>query len=475
MPTRLSAALNVQQSVLQLKGVYDGLLDFDSRLHIDPALIESSGIKELAKAKQKTITYFSDILRLIKQSQNTSDIFWNAAVPKLATGEGLNTALGYSADGTKGSGIGRELAIRILLTIKTIQKAGLEDPFIFELVGIFESNIGADRISDLISTILHEELCAYTYRVCNELKIPTKKFKVSGNIFELPENPLNNEYIVFIPEKILNNLPISEEWDDVDFSAKYNAEVRKKLNSLIGDSWREASKAKKETLKEIFIENPDILSELLELYKKRPKRSYDFNIDHIGELLWDAIGYNIAEKIKLDLGIYQNLKVSQVFEVAIKICEQFQLLVETNGLVEHLWDKNGKKRPERFPQLLLFAVADSYCNANNIDLNREPNAGSGALDFKFSNGLAKVTCEVKYSSNNNLLEGFEKQLTAYNQAERVATENSIYLIIKVNENSNDKIQKIIDVTAERNAKGIPTSKVIVINGVKQPSASKRKI
>ncbi len=123
---------------------------------------------------------------------------------------------------------------------------------------------------------------------------------------------------------------------------------------------------------------------------------------------------------------------------------------------------------------MLFAIADSYCNSNNIDLTREPNAGSGALDFKFSQGLAKVTCEVKYSSNNNLVEGYEKQLSAYNIAEKVNFQNSVYLVIRVNDKNDAKIALIQSYENDRKKLGKETPTVIVINGIKQPSASKRK-
>ena len=71
------------------------------------------------------------------------------------------------------------------------------------------------------------------------------------------------------------------------------------------------------------------------------------------------------------------------------------------------YDDNNKLSHEIFAQLLFYGFADTYCESNNIDLNREPNAGRGPVDFKFSRGYhSKVTVEVKYSSNNCVVHGF---------------------------------------------------------------------
>lgn len=473
MPIRISEALSIPQEKLKEKGVYDSLLDFDSRLHIDPSLIESSGIKELINAKRKIVDYFTDILRLLKASQKINDTFWKGALKRISTGEGLQTSLGYSEDGTKGSGIGPLLGQKILETIKEIQNAGDTDPLIFELVGVFESNIGPDRISDWIAFIIHEELCEYTKRVCIQLNITLVSFKIFGREFFLPKNKITNNYLVFIPASILNNLPIAESWDDIETMSSYNQEVRDKINKILGRSWENAARARKDAIKEMFIEMPDILNDVLAIYKRKRKEGYDFEVDHLGDMLWDALGYDITRQISINLNLSSKLKVEEVFSVVISICNQFKNLIENNGLVEHLWDANGKKRPERFPQLLLFAVSDSYCQANNLDLSREPNAGSGALDFKFSQGLAKVTCEIKYSSNNKLVEGYEKQLIAYNMAEKVEHYNSIYLILRIKDTNDHKIEAIKNIIANRESRNLSSPHLIIIDAIKKPSASKR--
>ena len=110
-----------------------------------------------------------------------------------------------------------------------------------------------------------------------------------------------------------------------------------------------------------------------------------------------------------------------------------------------------------FGQRLFYAIADSCCAANDVDLSREPNPGNGPVDFKLSVGYhGRVLVEIKKSMNPRLLHGFETQLDAYQKAE--ATELSLYLILRVSEGEKKKL-KVPDVA--------------VIDARKKPSASKR--
>jgi hypothetical protein len=460
MPTRLSTYVGRTREEFENLGVYDTMIDFDSKLHIDAPLVFKTLIPEFNKAKEKITDYFKDVIRLLKHS-NGKDVMWRTAVNKLTFGEGLNTGLGYSNKGVAGSGIGREMAVKIATTITEIIGAGIEDPTIFELVPVFEKGIGPDRISDMMSFILKEEFSAYTKRISEELKI------------EAPF--VNNKPIVFVPKSFLNDLPIAEQWEDVAVAALYNEQIRNVMSSLLGISWKQiANDFTKAQLKKMFIENPALLTELLAKYKLRNAKSYDFVLDHIGILLWDLVGPEYAESFNINLSLSANPSSANVLEVLLLICNQYKNLIENNGLVEHLYDANGKKRPERFPQLLFFAIADSYCKSNNLDLNREINAGSGSLDFKTSQGLAKANLEIKYSSNPNLVDGFEEQLTTYNRAEGVDDKNSIYMILRVNERNDSKIKLINETIAERIRLRQPTPTLVVIDAIIKPSASKRK-
>jgi hypothetical protein len=461
MPVRISTVLKVNRRLLKEKGVYDSMIDFDSKLHIDPATLSTCTIPEFLGSPQKVADYFGEVLSLISASNYVGDIFWKQALKRLTFGEGLSSGLGYSRKGTHGSGIGPEMAERILTTIHQIVIAGINDPKLFELVPVFEDKVGPDRISDMISIILKDEFIAFTNRVAKELGIKT-----------LIDNKGN--MIVFVPRVLLNDLPIAAQWEDVAISVAYNNKVRGSLNKLIGQTWRKiASENNKDKLKEIFIKHPELLKELLKRYKSRTTSGYNFIIDHLGITIFDVLGPETALDYPMDLKDYDEVTAKNVLEIFNKIIKQFKKLIEHNGLVNHLYDSNKRLRPERFPQLLFYAIADSYCIANKLDLNREINAGSGALDFKISHGLAKVNLEIKYSSNPKLVEGYKKQLTAYNAAEGLSDQHSIYLILRINDRMDNKIRDIQEIIKDRISSDIPTPQLFVVDADIKPSASKR--
>ena len=134
MPRKISTLLGTTTKDLESKGVFDGFVDVDSRLHIDPSLLGKTGIKEFDKAEEEFRDYFNNVLTLIKNFKKEGDALFNEAWKRLQFKEEGSTALGYSDKGTRGSGIGEKLALNILKTAKEIIEAEIVDPIIFELV-----------------------------------------------------------------------------------------------------------------------------------------------------------------------------------------------------------------------------------------------------------------------------------------------------------------------------------------------------
>tara|TARA_R100000541_G_scaffold56571_1_gene66062 strand:+ start:85 stop:1503 length:1419 start_codon:yes stop_codon:yes gene_type:complete len=472
MPRKISNILNVSSEDLSDKGVFDGFTDIDSRLHVDPSLLIINKIPEFQNAQKTFEKYFNDVLKLVTHSQARNDRFWKEAQKRLQFKEIGNTALGYSDSGTGGNAIGVGLAGKILETVSLLSKAGVNDPAIFELVGLIEKGIGADRISDMTIAILIDNFSLYTQRIAKELKSKTKKFKIRKNIYELPYDDKNNKFIILIPKDLLNNLPIAVDWDDIDRVCKYNEELREKINELIGVSWKKAMRLPKAELKKLFLEYPEVLKDLIRQYKEKPRKAYDFKNDPLGEIIWAELSEKASVEYPMDLTKYRPITAQNILKVVKMICNQFGSLIENNGWFDYLYNDKGSLKPERAPQLLFFGIAEVYCIANNLDLSRETNAGVGSLDFKVSHGHnAKVNVEIKYSTNPNIVSGFEKQLPTYNRAEK--TDTSIYLIIKTKENMN-KIKEVQKLAEKQKTDGKRVPEIIIVDGMKQVSASKRK-
>lgn len=335
---------------------------------------------------------------------------------------------------------------------------------------MIQENISLDRISDMTIHIIRKDLITYTENVCVKLKIPTKKF----GEYNLPFNPTTNEAIVFLPKKILRHIPIAYCWEDIDMVCFQSDHLKQSANHIIGKSWREVVKGGKNYLRDILLNNTEAFADLIKQYKNKPREEYDFENDPIGEIVWAELSEKAGKEFPIDFkkkGVSE-ITTENIFEVVNIICKQYAKLIESNGWFEFLYDKEGNLRNERFAQKLFYGIADVYCRANDLNLSREPNAGSGALDFKLTKGYNEVvTVELKYSSNPNLIKGFLKQLPTYNKAENA--QKSVYLILRVKDsitsinNLKFESQKLIDDGAEN----VP--EIIVIDGRKQISASKK--
>ncbi|MEM7106461.1 MAG: hypothetical protein AAF502_25270 [Bacteroidota bacterium] len=473
MPKRLSTILNLDQKDLYTRGVFNGFVDIDSQFHLDPSLLDQIDIKEFKGARKKFKNYFKGVLSVIKASKVNDDRFWRETIKMLTFKEVQGISLGHAIGGNHGNGVGKVLATRLTETTKIIIDAGINDPVIFELVGLFEEGYGPDRISDMTIVILIEHLINYTQRICKELTIDLKQFRILRQDFHLPENPINKKPLIFTPRDLLKPIPIAYDWEDIESISIYNDRLRAKVNKTIGNTWKRAiRKTAKVDLKSELLKHPELIKDLLKKYKLKQKKKYDYDKNELGEkILLDLVDKAINEH-PLNLRHYFPATSKNIFFIVKQICEQFQNLIENNGWFEFLYNQKGELNDERFPQKLFFGIAENYCQVNNLDLSREANAGSGALDFKLSQGYSsKVTVEMKYDKNSSLISGVTKQLPTYNQAEK--SYYSIYLVIRTRK-TDLAIRRLKDAIAKMDTNGKRKPDLFVIDGRWKNSASKRK-
>jgi hypothetical protein len=473
MPKKINEIFGVSEDDLTKEGVFNGFIDLDSVFYVDPHLLQNTKIPELQNSYIHFKEYFSKVLHLLEKAKTYEDIFFRTAHKKLIFPElPFVVSLGYSTGENPGNGIGEKIAFKLTNTAWEIIKVGISDPVIFELVGLIGEKIGADRVSDMVIHIILLDLLAYSERVAKNLNLNNCKEKVRGREFLLPAIPSSNRPTVFIPSEILSDLPVATGPEDIDRVCSHNEDLRNRVNEIIGDSWKDAQgkkrKITKRELRYILLHNPDILRELIEQYKRNTSEKYDFNQDPSGQLIWYDIVKEYVSLYPLLLDVHK-ITPENILQVVLKICNHFKVLVEANGLSIHFWNENSNKtRNERFAQLLFFGIADAYCNAHNLDLNRESNAGRGPVDFKISSGYnARVNVEVKYTSNN-IRSGYEKQLPIYNAAER--TEYSIFLII-ITTDSMKALEELIKFREAEVAAGKRVPEIFVVDGRIFPSAS----
>jgi hypothetical protein len=102
-----------------------------------------------------------------------------------------------------------------------------------------------------------------------------------------------------------------------------------------------------------------------------------------------------------------------------QIIEKVRLFIEQQRGWYLLWD-GAREKPELAAQLLLYGIARSYCEANNVVVDPEVELGRGPVDFKFSNGyIHRAHLEVKKLHNGKFWNGLDRQLPSYMASDEV--------------------------------------------------------
>jgi hypothetical protein len=473
VPKRVSAVLGVVAADLNATGAFNGFVDIDSRLHVDPHLLAASSVPELAGSRQRFEGHFRKVLKLLRHSKQKGDQLWNGASKLIQSKEIPQTGLGYAKHDTGGSGIGPLLAGRLTGIAKEITDAGVADIEIFELLGLLQEGIGADRISDMTVSVILPDLLAFSERVGRDLRTPTAKFEHDGKTFAVPLNRNTGQPIVLVPRDILRRLPTAASWSDVDRVAAHNEQLRRRVNPIIGDTWKKATSAKigKDVLRKTLNDNPELVVELVKTYRSKPKAGYDFDKDPEAVFVWHAITEELALAAPLGLQLKGPLDRDGLLQTVKTICARFKELVEDNRLSRLLYNDDKSPRKEKAAQLAFFGIANAYCEANDFDISPEADGGAGPVDFKISKGYQyRVVVEMKLSSNSSLVHGFEAQLPNYQKAEKAL--HSVYLVVK-NGNHDLRIKKLEAARQTALKKKLRVPDLLVVDGRLRPAASRR--
>lgn len=465
-PILFSNHFNIDKSVFAKVGFVDPFLNVDTQLFIDPVLLSKSRFKEISnKGYQGFRTHFNNFIRLLDMSESENDAAWVAARRLLDLREPPQTGLGYGGSSRSGNSRPNELRDAIMRTAKDIIKLGYKDPEMISLMGFFEKNVGPDTISDFTTRVIMVDLAILTSTFCNKHKVPMNKVNSLDGI-ELPH--YKGKPVLLVPKDIVRDLPIANDWSDIESAALQNQEIRARVNALLAGIAQPTISEKKEALKSAAMESFNSFDHFVKAVKDNVV-SYDPKKDSLAY-------YKIREILKSDLQQFKqetsfdiNSNPEALYSFVIEVVKHFQHHVENGNLWEELWVENKPKK-ERASQLIFFALADCFCIANNVDVSPEANMGGGPIDFKFSKGYnARVLVELKLSKGT-VRHGYEKQLEIYKNASR--TNYGVFVIINVG-GLGVKLKQIERIRQSRLNNGEKASEIIVIDALKKKSASKR--
>jgi hypothetical protein len=469
-PKLFSQEFGIDAKKLAKLRLLDPILNADTKLFIDPVLLQSSSNKAIkAEGLKHFSKYFGNVIRLLSASKVVGDLAWRTAALHLKLDELPQLCLGFGGNTTRGRSIAKVTKKRVLATAKEIVELGIKDPELFSLVGLLEEGVGPDTIGDMTAHAILPTLVAITEAAARELKIKVRDAHISGIDARLPYNKYSRRPLLLVPEDILRDLPVATDWSDVAEAASANAEIRARVNKFIGDIWRMKTKEQKDTVRTSALANVDAFRSLLDAVYLLSEDSYDFAADPEGHRVFREALRDFATKFPLKLKTPKLKNRNELVNTVDRIVEHFKTLVEKNGVNYLLWD-GTRRRKEKAAQRLFFAVADVYCKANNVDISPETDSGAGPVDFKFSSGYGgRVLVEIKLSTGK-VVHGYTTQIGVYEDAAK--TTDSVYLVIDVG-GLDAKLKTIMKTRNDRVARGEPAPKIVVVDGALKPSASKR--
>ena len=451
-------------NTLEEKGVFDSLLDEDSNYFINIKLLEKCTIPEFTHSYKKVNTFFERIGMLLKLSNEKEDKMYRTAYKLFDFSEVNGINLGFS-ESKYGAGFGEGLRKQIISDAFDIIKRGGEYPEIFQLVSLFEENVGPDRLSDMIATIIYDDIVQYTLRINRECGVvPENKLDV---VFknELVINPYKGCPLLFLPISILHELPIARDWDDIDRVARENEVIKQEINEIVCLEWNKiSSEEKKRYLKENIFMNPRKCARVIAAYNEIELPIYDIHQNS----KYNSI--RIFEKILIpctSFEIENGTIIKTSYDVAREVLNTFKHWVEYNGGNEILKDTDSRHR-EKVCQRLVHLTAKSYIEANGLDFSCEANEGRGPVDFKISRGNDITVIEVKLSSNQQYVHGLNVQIEEYALAENAR--NKIYVFVDV---GNPGRLKTIELEYKKMVENDENpAELFVINACEKKSASK---
>ena len=450
--------------VLDKNSIFDPILDEDSHFFINLQRLKKTTIPEFSNSYSKIQQYFRKIIKLLDRanSKTSKDTFYRQALKMFDFSEVNGICLGY-AKGISGSGFGVVLSHQVMSTAFDIVKSGVVDPEFFELLPLFQENVGPDRLSDMIATLILDDISAFTKRINSELGINQAEYPTLSFNGEFLINPYKNDNVLLVPIDILHKLPVAKSWEDIDYVVAQNQAIRTEINFEVASEWNKYAVAERKAYlrREVF-ENPDACSRVLERYREEELEAFDPHTD------FQYFLTKLVQKIEqMDINWKTKQKASDSYAGATDILRLFKQWVEYNKGWEVIQNADSKNR-EKMLQRIIHLDGLSYIKANNLDMSCEPDEGRGPVDFKISMGQDITIIEVKLTSNNQYLHGYEVQIEEYGKAE--TTDKMIYVLVDLGHPG--KVKKVQELHDRKYDEGANPPELLIIDATKKESASR---
>lgn len=449
-------------------GVFDPVMEEDNHFFINIQRLKKAKTDEFIESYSRINEFFRKIIKLLSRAskKDCTDICYKQALALFDFSEkkeikGL--CLGVSK-GKGGAAFGTVLSKQVIDSAYEIVKAGIDDPEFFQLLPLFQDNVGPDRLSDMIATLILPDIMEYTRRVYASLGVDSDKYEDIEIADGIVINPYKKREMLLIPIEILHEIPIAKSWGEIDCVISKNNTIRAMMNSHVAAMWNKWTTSERKCyVKEEIFKNSELCKAAIAEYCKEELSKYDpkEQIDYLIKKVWNQIEKQMDSwKSSLQPDAIDSKKAS------MEIMTYFKSWVENLKGWENIQGADSQKR-EKLTQRIIHLSGQCYIRTNNFDMSCEPDEGRGPVDFKVSRGQDITLIEVKLSTNNEYLHGYETQLKEYGKAEN--TLKLIYVFIDLG--NPGRRRKIEQVYAENVRLGKEVPDVIIIDARERESAS----
>lgn len=461
----LSEFLGLKDELERL-GVFDAIITSDSCFFINILRLKQTSVFEFKKSYEKINNYFREMMTLLSHSEERNDRFYREALKRFSFSGIKEINIGFSSTGVDG-GFGGVLSKQIISDAYDIVKAGSTDPEIFQLIGLFEERVGPDRLSDMIASLILDDIIEYTKNVNATLDINSETHpEISFDEQGIAWNPYKKCRLLYLPKDILHEMPVAYCWEDVGYVAAENDAIRNEFNQEISIVWKNLKKSDQKYQIKQILKDPEKCRRIIESYRNATIDSFD---------LKDNFDYNVQcaflsmkRSGVLDCMWHSDCSVTS-YEGTLRALTIFREFVENNKGWELIQEMPSKKR-EKYVQRLIQLAGQQYCEDSNLDMSFEPNEGPGPADLKISRGKDKTVVEIKLSSNKSSFHGYDVQIEDYAKAEK--TDQKIFVYVEMDDN-NLALRKIYGCQERKRSEGFNPPAVFVIDSKRKTSASKR--
>jgi len=474
----------IDPEIVEGEGFFNISLLNDLPLFIDPFLIFCSEKEDYQLLHQTIINYMVYLrdraIEIPKPTVGMLEAWYRFPEVK-------QTYLGFSENGNRGRGLGRDFALALHTGLKDIfsdfgQEKITRSPHLEKLC-LIKERVGKDNISDFTTNLIKSYLLENTQAFAKEYlapslcktfsNVPRAHFDYSIGVWRpatyyLPS--FANDFVLLTPSDMLvrsdtwiNKTDLYKQIPSIGLSLPDEAlrfEVNQYLYSFLSEKSTQGERvlAARRTVQK-YPELVDYFIRHKEENKEGAVKEGIQEVEAVHQVFINQL-QNLVQQLKAETDFY-NIGPNSFEEAMERVIHLKHVIEHCDG---YRWFYDGDKPIRRESDLhVLYKLA---CFDTYSDVNSEVNNGRGPVDFKHSNSRKDSTL-VEFKLTRTLKKNLEKQVDVYKDAND--TDKAIKVIMFFTEQEETKTYNILN---ELGLHGKPGIVLIDARADNKPPASK---